>query len=82
MKIIKYSLVDLYYYKYATLTWMFWSKLFSVENIFCSRSIESILEFMFHDGHSTNLLAYKSKNCRFTRSSMIFGNIDNYKQWQ
>jgi len=59
------------------LTLMFISMLSSVENTFCSRSSNFILEFMFHDGHIFNLLAYKSKVSRFIRSSIIFGNVDN-----
>lgn len=49
----------------------------SVENRFCSRSSNFILEFMFHDGHISNLLAYKSKISKFNRSSRIVGNVDN-----
>jgi len=56
---------------------MFMSVLVLVENTFCSRSSNFILEFKFQDGHIANLLAYKSKISRFNRSSIISGNVDN-----
>lgn len=51
--------------------------LFSVENKFCSRSIDLILQSVFHNGKAHNLLAYKSKNSNFKRSVRMFGNDDN-----
>jgi len=51
--------------------------LVSVENRFCSRSSNFILDFKFQDGHIANLLAYKSNISKFNRSSIISGNVDN-----